>query len=107
MDLPHGYRGSQMRVLYFSDNTSDHNRCFLEKLSEAGLEVWFLEPPSDRLAENWLPDGVHWIRTRQKLRGNFNPSAFAGFLSEFKDLLNAVRPDLVHAGPTHSCGYIT
>ncbi len=39
-----------MKVLYFSDNTSAHNQRFLEKLSQAGLEVWFLDPIS-----NWVP----------------------------------------------------
>jgi len=96
-----------MRVLYFSDNASDHNRRFLEKLSEAELDVWFLDPTSERLPENWLPDGVHWIRTRQRIGRDVDPSAFAGFLTEFQDWLNEIRPHLVHAGPTHTCGYVT
>ncbi|HEY6337928.1 MAG TPA: glycosyltransferase family 4 protein [Candidatus Sulfotelmatobacter sp.] len=96
-----------MKVLYFSDNTSDHNRRFLEKLSQAGLDVWFLDPTSDRLAQNWLPPGVHWSRSRQIVPRDSDPSVFAGFLPEFQDCLQAIRPDLVHAGPTHNCGYVT
>lgn len=95
-----------MRVLYFSDNTSDHNRRFLDKLSQAGLEIWFLDPTSEWLPENWLPDGVHWIRTRKILRRNATPSEFADFLPEFQDCVKDVRPDLIHAGPTHNCGYV-
>jgi len=96
-----------MKVLFFSDNTSDHNRRFLQKLSEAGLEVWFLDPTSDHLTENWLPDGVRWIRTDQKVRRDAEPVAFAEFLPEFRGWLKEIQPDLVHAGPTHSSGYVT
>lgn len=95
------------RLLYFSDNASDHNRRFLEKLAQAGLDVWFLNPTSDRPLETWLPDGVHWVRTSQILRRDATPSAFAGFLSEFRECLQTIAPDLVHAGPTHNCGYLT
>jgi len=96
-----------MRVLYFSDNASEHNRRFLEKLSEAGLDVWFLDPTSDRPPENWLPKGVHWARTRQRMRRDVLPAAFAKFLTEFLDCVRAISPDLIHAGPTHNCGYVT
>ena len=96
-----------MKVLYFSDNASDHNRRFLQKLAESELEVWFLDPTSERLPENWLPDRVHWIRTRQRIGRDADPLAFAGFLTEFQDRLNEIRPELVHAGPTHNCGYVT
>ena len=96
-----------MRVLYFSDNCSDHNRRFLEKLSQSGIEVWFLDPTSESVADNWLPSGVHWVRTRRVRRRDLDPSAFAGFLPEFQDCLQAIRPDLIHAGPVHNCGYLT
>jgi len=96
-----------MKVLYFSDNASDHNRRFLDKLAESEVEVWFLDPTSEHLPENWLPKGVHWIRTTHRIRRDADPSAFAGFLTEFQDWLNEIRPDLVHAGPTHTCGYVT
>ena len=96
-----------MKVLYFSDNASDHNRRFLEKLAEAELDVWFLDPTTERLPENWLPNGVHWIRTRQRMGRDAHPSMFAGFSAEFQGWVNEIRPDLVHAGPTNSCGYVT
>jgi L-malate glycosyltransferase len=96
-----------MRVLYFSDNTSDHNRRFLQKLSQAGVEAWFMDPTSDRLPDGWLPDGVRWVQVRQRMRRGLAPSDFAGFLNEFQNCLKQIRPDLVHAGPTHNCGYLT
>jgi len=101
-----------MRVLYFSDNTSDHNRRFLERISQAGHEIWFLDPTSgsnasDRLAENWLPQGVRWIQSRQQMRRDASPAECAGFLPELQHWINTIRPDLVHAGPAQNCGYIT
>jgi L-malate glycosyltransferase len=94
-----------MRVLYFSDNTSGHNRRFLEKFSASGLDVLFLDPTSEHPPEDWLPQGVRWIRSRQKLPRNGKPSEFAAFRDELRGWLDELRPDLVHAGPTHACGY--
>jgi L-malate glycosyltransferase len=96
-----------MRVLYFSDNTSDHNRRFLEKLAQAELDVWFLDPTNDCLPENWLPEGVRWIRPAHVLDRQAEPPAFAQMLDRFNQLLREINPDLVHAGPTHDCGYVT
>lgn len=99
-------RGLRVKVLYLSDNTSGHNQRFLEKLSQAGLEVWFLDPTSNCGAEGWLPEGVHWVRTNRTLPRNSDPATFAGFLPEFQRLLGEIGPDLVHAGPIQSCGHL-
>jgi glycosyltransferase involved in cell wall biosynthesis len=96
-----------VKVLYFSDNTSGHNQRFLEKLSQAGLEVWFLDPTSQCIAEGWLPEGVHWVRPKQTLPRNSDPATFAGFLPEFQRLLGQIGPNLVHSGPIQSCGHLT
>lgn len=95
-----------MKVLYFSDNCSDHNRCFLQKLAEAGVEAWFLDPTSDCLPEEWLPKGVRWIQPRKKLKRDVRPQEFEEFLPEFRGLISSIAPDIVHAGPTHSAGYL-
>jgi glycosyltransferase involved in cell wall biosynthesis len=96
-----------MRVLYLSNNTSGHNRRFLEKLSQSGHAVWFLDPTTDQLPQNWLPDGVHWIRPAHKTPRNGGPAEFAEFLPEFRNHLKRIRAELVHAGPTHNCCYLT
>ena len=96
-----------MKVLYFSDNTSGHNQRFLEMLSQAGLEVWFLDPTSSGAAEDWLPKRVRWVRLKQSPLRNSEPATFAGFLPEFRRILQEIGPDLVHAGPIQSCGYLT
>lgn len=96
-----------MKILYFSDNTSGHNQRFLEKLSKAGLQIWFLDPTSDCIAEGWLPEGVHWVRPERTVPRNSDPTAFADFLPEFQHLLTKIAPDLIHSGPIQSCGYLT
>jgi glycosyltransferase involved in cell wall biosynthesis len=96
-----------VKILYFSDNISGHNRRFLEKLSQAGLEVWFLDPTTHSAAEGWLPEEVRWVRTKQTLPRNSDPATFAHFQPEFQGLIEDIAPDLIHAGPIQSCGYLT
>ena len=96
-----------MRILYFSDNCSDHNRRFLEKLVSFGYDVYFLNATPDGLAEeNWLPRGVRRLHPRLSIRRDADPNEFARFLPEFQSLLKEFRPDLVHAGPVQTCGYL-
>lgn len=95
-----------MKLLYFSDNSSGHNQRFLEMISQAGVKTWFLDPTSD-VNPQWLPEGVQWVRCNQKLAKNSNPATFATFLPEFKRLLAEIHPDLVHAGPIPTCGFLT
>jgi glycosyltransferase involved in cell wall biosynthesis len=96
-----------VKLLYFSDNASGHNQRFLEKLSQAGLEVWFLDPTSNCTADGWLPRGVHRVQANQVVPQNSDPVAFAAFLPEFQRLLAEIAPDLIHAGPIQNCGYLT
>ena len=100
-----------MRILYFSDNSSDHNRRFLEKLSFFGHEVWFLDSANDEAANDsitagWLPAGVRRVSHRRVIRRGANPSAYEEFLPEFQSLLAELQPQLVHAGPVQGCGYV-
>jgi len=96
-----------VKVLYFSDNSSGHNQRFLEKLSQSGLEVWFLDPTCHGEAVGWLPRGVHWVRAKRTIPQNSAPATFADLLPEFQRLLSEIAPDLVHAGPIQSCGHVT
>ncbi len=95
-----------MRILYFSDNCSDHNRRFLEKFSSFGHEVFFLDVTQESSAENSLLGGVRRVTTQKKIHRDANPGQFAEFLSEFRFLLKQIQPDLVHAGPIQTCGYV-
>jgi L-malate glycosyltransferase len=95
-----------VRILYFSDNCADHNRRFLEKLASLEHDVYFLDATQTEVAENWLPRGVRNVQSKQSVPRNGDPSQFAGFLGEFQSLLRHVQPDIVHAGPVQTCGYV-
>ncbi len=95
-----------MRILYFSDNSSEHNRRFLEKISASGHEAWFLDASSDDLRAGWLPPGVGAVPHRQTVKRGSEPEAYEAFLPEFRSALEKVRPDVVHAGPIPGCAYV-
>lgn len=95
-----------MRILYFSDNTSDHNRRFLEKLIFFGHQVHFLNLKAGLLRENWLPRGVEAVPARFTISSEAAPRQCEPFVPEFKSWLKHVQPDVIHAGPVQTCGYI-
>jgi glycosyltransferase involved in cell wall biosynthesis len=49
---------------------------------------------------------VQWICPSRTLRQDVSPSAVESFVDEFRFLAAAVNPDIVHAGPIQTCGYI-
>jgi glycosyltransferase involved in cell wall biosynthesis len=95
-----------VRILYFSDNRSDHNYRFLEKLASCGHDVCFLDATQEGLGEKWLPGGVRRVQSKRCVRRDADPSEFAEFLCQFQSLVKELRPDLVHAGPVQTCGYV-
>jgi L-malate glycosyltransferase len=95
-----------LRILYLTDNTSVHNRRFLEKLSVAGHEVFYWNLTSSRAPDGGLPDGIQPIMSKDFVDRNGQPSQYQNFLPHFQRRLKEVQPDLVHAGPIQSCGYL-
>jgi glycosyltransferase involved in cell wall biosynthesis len=95
-----------VRILYFSDNVSDHNRRFLHELAASGHEVYFLNVTQQMLEEKWLPAGVQKLKVKGSIHRNADPSQFTELLCELQSLLKQLRPDVVHAGPVQTCGYV-
>jgi glycosyltransferase involved in cell wall biosynthesis len=95
-----------VRILYFSDNVSDHNRRFLHELAASGHEVYFLNVTQQMLEEKWLPAGVQKLKVKRSIHRNADPSQFTELLYELQSLLKQLRPDVVHAGPVQTCGYV-
>jgi glycosyltransferase involved in cell wall biosynthesis len=94
-----------MRVLYFSDNGSDHNRRFIEKIGSFGHEVWFLDLTGQEPRFSLSP-GVRWVKPRQAFPRDAAPDTVEAFLPELRMWLRELRPEIVHAGPVQSCGYL-
>ena len=83
-----------MRVLYFSDNCSVHNRRFLEKLAGSHHEIWFLDC-TRQVPPDWLPGRVRWVTPACTLAAHARPAACAEFVPAFVSAVRTIQPDLV------------
>lgn len=99
-----------MRVLYFSKGYTLHDHNFLQVLSESKHEIWHLRleaVPTDHKGDGPpLPKGVEPVMWSGE-KGSGGPEAWVRLMPEFEGVLDRVRPDLVHAGPVQSCGFLT
>ena len=95
-----------MRLLFFSDNSSGHNRRFLEKLVSSGHEVWFLDSSRQLALEDWLPPGIHYWQPQNAISSDVSPHEYRRFLPELQNCIQSVHPDLIHAGPVQTCAYL-
>lgn len=95
-----------MRVLYLTDNASIHNRRFLEKLAASGHEVLHWNLTAENAFNSSLPDGVTSVLSSSRLEPNAPLSCYRDFLPKFRSSLNELRPDLIHAGPVQTAGYL-
>lgn len=93
-----------MRVLYFTVADSPHDRRFLSALAGSSHEVFVLrhsactpQTPAGITELSWpkgCPDWSHW--------GGWQEGC-----SQLLEILDQVKPDLVHAGPIHKPAYLT
>lgn len=95
-----------MRLLYFTDNNSGHNRRFLGKLVSSGREVFYLSLAGTP-AESWVPEGVRIVQATRSFPRQSSPTRFESFVPEFRQIVEKLRPDLVQAGAIQSCAYVT
>jgi L-malate glycosyltransferase len=97
-----------MRILYFTRGYTPHDRRFLSKLAESKHDVWFLPLENDSVAPNVeLPAGVNVAKLHDVPGGKIAADACLPVLPAFEKILSQIGPDLVHAGPIQSCGFIT
>jgi len=93
-----------MRVLYFTERDSPHDRRFLNALAETPHQVFALrqtscspETPRGITEVSWLdsyPDLSHWRGWEEGQR-------------QLLDILADIQPDLVHAGPVQGPALLT
>ena len=95
-----------MRILYFSRAYTTHDRRFLEALASRH-ETWFLTlEPAGEYDDRPLPQGVRLAEWPQPCASS-TPESHLALMPDFIRILDRVRPELVHAGPVQSCGYMT
>ncbi len=91
-----------MRILYFTRADSVHDQRFIAALAESGHEGFVLRL---NRGEYHTPAGVpalDWAGTD----GLLSEMEIPRLTDDLTDLLNAVRPDLVHAGPLHDLAFL-
>ncbi|HJX83440.1 MAG TPA: glycosyltransferase [Candidatus Angelobacter sp.] len=99
---------NSMRVLYFSRSYTIHDRRFLTSLSESGHEVFYLRLERDEfvLESRPLPAGITEVHWKSNPASPSSADRRLRLLPELESILLQVRPDLVHAGPVPTCGFM-
>ena len=101
-----------LRILYFSLGDTVHDRRFLQRIADFGYEVWSLQlsdagraHPDERTsgATSGAAPRASWPKGAPIVKG---PEGVPSLLPAFRDVLADVRPAVLHAGPTQSCGYL-
>ena len=97
-----------MRVLYFSKDYTPHDWRFLDLLSRHNFDVYYLrmDPGSRTIEKRPVPDRVEVVEWVTGIGAGRGPLGWFGRVRDFSRILNKIQPDLVHAGPIHSCGFL-
>jgi L-malate glycosyltransferase len=94
-----------VKILYLTDNNSVHNQRFLEKMTDAGHEVWYWNLTTTRPVENPPVSGDRSIISAKSIDGA-SPGQYRELLQQMQSVLQELQPALVHAGPIQSAGYL-
>ena len=92
-----------MRVLYFTESDSVHDRRFLRALANTDHQVYALR---QKRCEPQTPAGINELSWPQ---GRPDWSCWHGWqaaVAQFRAILEAVKPNVVHAGPLQGPGLI-
>lgn len=97
-----------MRVLYFSRDYTTHDFRFLAKLATPPFEMYFLRLEADGIPYEGrpLPAGVKAVEWEGGRKPARTPDAWLRLMPAFEGALELVKPDLIHAGPVQSCGFM-
>lgn len=96
----------RVRILYFSEGYTTHDRRFLQGLAAAGHEVHFLrlDTPGRALDQRSLPQGVISVDAPAGWAGDSREAFLSEALSKpLGAMLGRIQPDAVMAGPIPTC----
>jgi glycosyltransferase involved in cell wall biosynthesis len=95
-----------VRILWLTQGVTGHDRRFTALLAGAGHDVRYLA--LDRSDEApALPDGVTWETwDRRPAVDARTPEGVERLLEAFRRVVDRVRPDVVHAGPVPTGGFL-
>ncbi len=101
----------QMKILYFSRDYTTHDHRFLLKLTESlpTHQFFYLRFGSGPLLfeQRPLPAGVHLVEWAGLHRQINTPTDCLPLMADFERVLAEIKPDLIHAGPVQTCGFMT
>jgi glycosyltransferase involved in cell wall biosynthesis len=93
-----------VKILYFTRDDSIHDRRFLAAMISAGMEVFLLRLLGKSGGLQDLPHGVREIRWSKELAESNH--ANIDLAVNFKQIIQQIQPDLIHAGPLTDCALI-
>jgi glycosyltransferase involved in cell wall biosynthesis len=94
-----------VRILYISDNSSDHNLRFLTKFSAQGHDIFFFNLGHGSLRDP-LPGRVFYVPQDPGIPNPPIAAEIETLLPQVKTAQRETRPDLVYAGPVQTAGYL-
>ena len=97
-----------MRILYFSQDYTTHDRRFLEKIVESSHDVFYLRlvDSADFYEKRPLPKNVRIVEWNSGKISQKGPEHLLRLMPDFSAVLTNIKPDLIHAGPIQSCAFI-
>jgi glycosyltransferase involved in cell wall biosynthesis len=98
-----------MKILYFSQSYTVHDYNFLRKMGESQHKIFFLPLNIRNVFEDKrdLPLGIRKITWQKEKFPDSDYKKYLSAIPSFKDILVEIKPDLIHAGPVQTCGFIT
>ncbi len=96
------------RVLYFSRDLTTHDFRFLTSLAATEMDVYYLrlEKKNAGLKENSLPEEITILPClNQEIKNGLEN--LPSLVSQLREIINQIKPDIVHAGPIQSCAFIS
>jgi glycosyltransferase involved in cell wall biosynthesis len=98
-----------MRILFFSKGFTPHEHRFLEKMAGWDHEISFLmlDEIEGFDPERLLPSVVTFEGSLGSHGGVLSPNERIRLVPQFEEVCDRLKPDLIHAGPIQSCGFIS
>ena len=96
------------RVLYFSRDLTTHDFRFLNSLADTEMDVYYLrlEKINTIVNENSLSEKITILPALLPNESN-GTGTFLQQLDQLDEIIAQVNPDIIHAGPIQSCGFLS
>jgi glycosyltransferase involved in cell wall biosynthesis len=96
-----------MKIIFFSLDYTPHDHRFLVALAETEHEVYYvrLQRGKRQMENRPVPEHIHQVQWTGG-KDEFHWIDLARLAFDFRRLTRRIKPDLVHAGPIQTCGFL-